>query len=400
MGQGLLSRVVRSRLAVLGLVGIALATLAIVAYSALGSRPAAAASAPAPADDAATVKLTEAQSKSIKVEPVAERPFDVENQAIGTIDFNENLEVQVFTPYQGRILQLFADLGDPVVKGEPLFTIESPDYIQAESTLIAAAGVLDQTTSAWNRAKQLYPNQGISQNDYETAMSNQQTAEGALKAARDAVAVFGKTGAEIDRIVAKRQVDNALVVRSPLTGRVTARNAAPGLLEQPGNPPAPYSVADLSSVWLIAYVTETESPQYRVGQSVAVTVPAYPDRVFSGSISAVAANVDPNTHRVAVRSEIKDPKHELRPGMYANFVIRTGAPVSSTAIPQNGVVREGDGTMSVWVTTDRLRFTRRTVKIGLQQNKYDQILEGLHPGELVAVDGAIFLSNIAFGGAS
>jgi cobalt-zinc-cadmium efflux system membrane fusion protein len=84
--------------------------------------------------------------------------------------------------------------------------------------------------------------------------------------------------------------------------------------------------------------------------------------------------------------------------MLANFVISVGKPLDSPAVPVNGVVREGDGTMSVWVTTDRRHFQRRTVKIGLQQNDFDQILDGVKSGETVAVDGAIFLSNIAFGG--
>jgi membrane fusion protein, heavy metal efflux system len=84
--------------------------------------------------------------------------------------------------------------------------------------------------------------------------------------------------------------------------------------------------------------------------------------------------------------------------MMANFLLQTGDPVDSVAVPANGVVREGDGTMSVWVTTDRRRFLRRTVKIGLQQDGFDQIEAGVVPGELAVVDGAILLSNLLFGG--
>jgi cobalt-zinc-cadmium efflux system membrane fusion protein len=80
--------------------------------------------------------------------------------------------------------------------------------------------------------------------------------------------------------------------------------------------------------------------------------------------------------------------------MFARFIIRTGNPVRSVAIPLDGVVREGDGTQSVWVTTDQRRFTQRKVKIGLRHEGYRQIVEGLRPGELVATDGAIFLSNM------
>jgi cobalt-zinc-cadmium efflux system membrane fusion protein len=87
--------------------------------------------------------------------------------------------------------------------------------------------------------------------------------------------------------------------------------------------------------------------------------------------------------------------------MFATFVIRTGDPAHAPAVPLNGVVREGDGTMSVWVVgNEHHRFMRRSVKIGRQRDGYDEILDGLKPGETVAVDGAIFLSNILFGGAS
>jgi cobalt-zinc-cadmium efflux system membrane fusion protein len=320
---------------------------------------------------------------------------------VGRIDFNEDRSVQVFSPYQGRIIQAFLNLGDPVKKDQVLFTIESPDFIAAESTLISAAATLDQTASALKRARDLYAVKGIDQNDYETAVANEQSAVGALNAAHDAVAVFGKTEAEIDRIVATRRVERALVVRSPITGNVTARNAAPGLLEQPGNPPAPYAVADLSTLWMLANVPETDSPSFKRGQPVEVSVSAFPGRVFQGRITAIGAMVDPNSRRVTVRSEIKDPNHELLPQMFATFLIRTGTPVESPAVPLSGVVREGDGTMSVWVVDgDPHEFTRRSVTIGRQQDGFDEILEGIKPGETVALDGAIFLSNILYGGAS
>jgi membrane fusion protein, heavy metal efflux system len=342
---------------------------------------------------AKSVVISESQLAGVKVEPAAERLFPIEKEAVGSIDFNEELSTQVFTNYQGRIIELFARVGDEVKKGDRLFTIDSPDLIQAESTLIAAAGVLDLTTRALNRAKGLIQTHAIAQKDLEQATSDQQTAEGALRAARDAVRLFGKTDEEIDRIVADRRSDPVLLIKSPIEGRVTARNAAPGLFVQPGNPPAPYVVTDISTMWMIANVAETDVPALSVGQPVTVKVKAFPDRVYDGHITTISQMVDPNTRRVLVRSEVADPRHELRSGMFANFVIRTGDPVTSVAVPLNGVVREGDGTMTVWVTTDRRHFVKRTVKIGMQRDGYHQILEGLDAGELVATDGALFLSN-------
>jgi membrane fusion protein, heavy metal efflux system len=344
--------------------------------------------------DANSLNLSDAQLAAVKVEPVEDREFPVEKDAVGSIDFNEDMETQVFTPYQGRILGLFAAVGDDVKKGQTLFTIDSPDLLAAESNLIAAAGVMELTTRNLARLRELYKTLAVSQHDLEQAISDQQTAEGNLRAARDSVRIFGKSDAEIDAIVAARAADPTLVVPSPIDGRVVQRTAAPGLFVQPANPPPPYVVADINTMWMLANVIENDSPAFRVGQAVKVRLSAFPDRVFDGKITTIGASVDPNTRRVLVRSEISDPQHELRSGMFGNFTISVGAPLRSAAVPLAGVVREGDGTQTVWVTADRRKFTRRTVKIGDSRDGYRQVLEGLQVGELVATDGAVFLSNM------
>jgi cobalt-zinc-cadmium efflux system membrane fusion protein len=152
-------------------------------------------------------------------------------------------------------------------------------------------------------------------------------------------------------------------------------------------------VADVDTMWMLANVAESDSPAFRVGQPAQVRLDAFPGRVFDGAITTIGASVDANTRRVLVRSEVKDPQHELRSGMFAVFVIRVGAPIRSPAIPIDGVVREGDGTMTAWVTADRRHFVRRLVKIGEQRDGYRQILAGVQTGELAATEGAIFLSN-------
>ena len=349
------------------------------------------------ASNTETLELSDAQLGEITIGTVSERSFPIQTEAVGNIDFNEDMSAQVFPPYQGRIVKLFALLGDNVKRGQPLLTIESPDLIQAESTLIAAAGVLDLTTHVLERGKQLATVQGIAEKDLQQAISDQQTAEGALKAARDAVAVFGKSQSEIDRMVQTRTIDPYLVVPSPITGRVTARNAAPGDFVQPGNVPAPYSVADISRIWMNASVTESDMPIVRKGQPIHVSVMAFPGRVFDGEISMVGATVDPQLHRGLVRAEIEDPKHELLPGMFASFVIVTGAPVTAAAAPADGVVREGNGTMTVWLATDGHHFTKRTVKVGLQDAGYDQILEGVESGAQIVTKGAVYLDVLASG---
>jgi membrane fusion protein, heavy metal efflux system len=266
------------------------------------------------------------------------------------------MAVQVFTNYQGRIIGLFAKAGDDVKKRQTLFTIESPDLMQAGSTLLAAAGVLELQTRVLDRQKKLLEAKAAAVKDVEQAVSDQQTALGAYQAAYNAVLVFGKTRAEVDRMLAERKVDTTLIVESPIDGRVTARNAQPGLFVQPGVVPAPFTVADLSTKWMNAFVIESDIPAYRLGQAVRAKVTAYPGRVFEGKVSTIGTAVDPNTHRTFVRDEIKDPDNLLLSGMYGSFVIETGPPLRATAVPAAAVVREGDGTMTVFVTDDGLTF--------------------------------------------
>jgi cobalt-zinc-cadmium efflux system membrane fusion protein len=345
------------------------------------------------------VDLSQQQASAVKTGQVETRDFAVFKTAVGTIDFNENMLVQVFSQYPGKIIRAFFNVGDDLQQGDVLFTIDSPDLLQAESTLLASAGVLELQKRTLARATGLLKAGGSAQKDVDQATSDQQTAEGNFKAAKDSVRIFGKSDGEIEQILAARKVDSTLVVPSPIGGRVVSRNAAPGFLTQAGSAPAPFSVADISTMWMVANVIETDAPAYGLNQPVEVRVAAYPDTIFKGRVTAVGSTIDPTTHRQLVRSEVEDPRHLLRSGMFASFVIHVGDPVRSLAVPANGIVREGDGTMTVWVTTDGRRFFKRTVTTGLQQDGWDQILDGLRGDETVVTDGAVFLSNKLLTGA-
>lgn len=346
------------------------------------------------------VTLSEKQVTSLKIAKVGQASFRVERSAVGNIDFNQNMLVQVFTPNAGRIIVAFANVGDRARKGQTLFAVDSPDLLTAESNLIQAAAVLVLQNANLKRLTETLRGGGGAQKDVDQARSDQQTAEGNLRATRDAVRLFGKTDDEIDRIILDRKADAALIVHSPIDGVVTQRTAAPGLYVQPGNAPAPFTVADTSKMWMLANVAENDAALLRVGQRVRVRVAAYVDREFEGRITVVGEQIDAATRRLMVRSEVDNPDNLLRAGMFANFTIEIADPILTTAVPSPGIVREGDGSMSVWVTRDRRRFERRTVRVGLQQGGMTQILDGLALDEQVVTDGAVFVSNKALTGSS
>lgn len=273
-----------------------------------------------------SVELSQSQLRAIKVGPAIAHSFPVEREAPGSISFKE----------------------DPAV-------------VQAESTLIGAAAASALAHAELARVQGLGTANGIPQKELEQAQSDQETADAALKAARDAVLALGKTDAQIDRMIAAGRIETA----SAGTGR-----------------------------WVVAYVPEADSPMLHVGEPAHVSLEALPGRVFHGAVSLIYGTVDPNLHRVTVRCALTEPGTDLRPGMLADVAIEVGKPVDSPAVPADSVVREGDGTMTVWVTADRRQFTQRTVVTGLREDGLVQILKGVKAGELVVTAGAIFLDNM------
>jgi cobalt-zinc-cadmium efflux system membrane fusion protein len=270
------------------------------------------------------------------------------------------------SPEQGSALEI-----EPVatfsfvVESETVGTVsfdEDPAVIQAESTLISAAATFEMSRKELQRAQSLGEANGIAPKELEGAIAARQSAAAALKAARDALRALGKTDAQIDRMVATGQFDS------------------------PGT--------DTHITWVVANVSETESPQVRIGQTVSVKVPAYSERRYLGRVSRVYSTIDPNTHRLTVRARVDDPKGDLRPGMLATIVIRTADPVESLAVPTTAVVRQGDGSMITWVTTDRRHFTERSVTLGLERQGRYQVLSGLKANELAVTEGGVFLSNM------
>jgi cobalt-zinc-cadmium efflux system membrane fusion protein len=374
-------------------VAIAIVAGGLLLHTSLFTQPETSQPKPVKGSGEVMLELNETQLSAFKLEKVAEQEFQQQRRSVGTIEFNQNRLVVVFAHYQGRIIEAKPNVGDFVREGEFLFSMQSPDLLAAVSNLITVSGTSVLHKKNLVRAQSLVKSKAISQQQADQVVSDQQSAEGAMKVARDNVRIFGKTDADIDKIIAERQSDSDLVVNSPITGVITARSAAPGQYVQPGVAPAPYTIADTSTMWMVANVVENDAPLLRVGQEISASVAAYPDKIFRGKIIVIGSGIDPITRRVFARCEIADPEHLLRAGMFAKFMIKINEPIKSPAVNQNGIVRETNGAMSAWTTTDNKHFYRKTVQIGDRQGENVQILSGLGVGETIVSDGAVFLSN-------
>ncbi|MBV9861977.1 MAG: efflux RND transporter periplasmic adaptor subunit [Alphaproteobacteria bacterium] len=362
-----------------------------------------------------TFRPTPTQWKGIKVEPVGLRAFQPEQVTEGNIAIDDDLTTPVFSPYSGRVTQLFAKLGDHVEHGTPLFAVEASEFVQAQNDLITALAnlrtartQLTQAQTNEKRAHELYLANGGSLKDWQQSQTDLASGENtvrandiALAAVRNRLRILGKSDREIAALEAQpaQRTNPVATVPAPIAGTVTQRQVGLGqFINSTANGAANpvYTIGDLSKVWLIANVREEDAPLMRIGEPVEVRVLAFPNRVFKAMISWVGPSIDPNTHRLPVRADVENPDGALKPMMFASFRIITGEALQAPAVPQSALVYEGD-TARVWVVGDDGAIASRSVRIGRISDGMVEILAGVSAGEKIVTGGTLFIDRAANG---
>ena len=359
-------------------------------------------------------KLTPLQWDGLTTATVSATPFRSELTTDGNIATNDNLMVNVFSPYSGRVVNVVARLGDTVKKGDPLMTVDASEFVQGQNDLITAAGAFNTASTQWRLAQKtehrqhelLLAKAGAekdwlqSQSDLTAAQNTLRSAEIALSAVRNRLRILGRTDTEISALehtTDSQQLGAAATVKAPISGVVVQRQVGVGQYIQSasGGASTPlFGVADLSSVWLIANLREPDAAVVKVGQTVEVTVPAYPSKLFEAKITWISPVVDPVSHRIPVRAEINNRDRALKPQMLASFKVITGEATALIAIPQSAVVYEGS-TAHVFVAQADHSITTRTVIIERQNNDAVGIRTGLSVGEKIVTSGALFIDRAA-----
>ena len=354
-----------------------------------------------------TVSVGSDQMHQLDIAKVDLSSFLPTKAAIGQIAFNEDASTTVLTPYSGRVTRLFARVGDEVKRGDPMFEIDSPEVVQAQTDLMAASQALEKIKSQLHFSKRtlerqssLYADKATSlreleqaRTDHAAAEADVRTAEAAVTAARNRLRVLvGRTAAEVERVERDRSIDPLVTVNAPIDGTVISRKVGPGQFVRSDSGEPLFAIADLSVMWLKANVPESDIPHIRVGQAIEVKVTAVPDRTFNARITAIGAASDSATRRVMVRSEIPNPDGRLKAEMFATFKIFLDQGEPSLSVPTNAVIWEGNRPV-VWVERKPLAFERRPITVGSEQSGRTQVLAGLKHGEMVVARGAIFLDN-------
>lgn len=340
------------------------------------------------------LRLSAAQLATLKIDPVTIRAFRTEDVTDGRIALNGDTTTQVFSPYSGRVVRVLAGPGEYVKQGAPLLRIEATEFVQAQSDLLNTAATVKLARINEERKHAAYDSKGGSQQDWQQAQVDLAAAETAFASARNRLRILGKTDQEIAAIEAAQKAEVATYVAAPIAGVVTDRQVGPGQYIQAGSSTPVFTIGDLSTVWLVAEVHETDAPFIERGQTVEVRVLALPGKVFKAKLTAVGAEVDSVTHRVPVRATLANPDGKLKPQMFASFSIVTSDEAQAPAIPDEAVVREGDQAR-VWVVAQNNTLTLRSIHTGRTNEGMVEVLEGLKAGERVVTRGSLFIDRAA-----
>jgi RND family efflux transporter MFP subunit len=308
------------------------------------------------------------QNIGVKTGMVERRSISDDIRATGTVDINERLVSYVQVRFRGYIRKVFASATYQYVrKGEPLFTIYSPDLVATEQ-------------------------------DYLNALENEKhlgasSVEGVAFAAKDVAAAteirlrqWDVSLGDIAKLKETGQLIPDLVIDSPVSGYITERNALPNLFVEHGT--RLYTVADLSRVWIYAQVFQDDIGRFKPGDMAQITVDAYPGRTFSGRIESILPQVDMATRTVRVRLEVANPGVVLKPGMFVNVDLKTNLG-RQLVVPAAAVLQSGMRQL-VFVSDGSGRIEPKEVVLGPRAGEDFVILKGLQAGQQI-VTSANFL---------
>ena len=354
---------------------------------------------------------TPAQWASLGMEPVKPMTFRSEHMTEGKISINEDKATPIFPPYAGRVTRLMAKPGDMVERGQPLFYIEAADMIQAQNDFLAGLAAINRAKSRVTiteiiekQNRTLFESKAGALRDFQTATADLaqaradlRTAESALEAARNRLIILGKTDAEIAAFQEQGKISSETPIYAPLSGTVVQRKIGPGQYVSytgTGAVDPVFTIGDLSTVWLVAYVRESEAPKVRAGQQLDFTVLAYPKTTFKANIDHVAASLDPSIRRLLVRATIDNSNGQFKPEMFTSVTIYTDEGDSSIGVPRDAVIYEADNAR-VWVARADKTVEVRQIKTGITRGGQIQVLQGLQPGEIVVTKGSLFVDQAA-----
>jgi cobalt-zinc-cadmium efflux system membrane fusion protein len=304
----------------------------------------------------------------------------------GNVSYNAFNTTPVITQVGGPVSRILVVPGEHVKTGQPMLDVSSPDYSQLLDAYLKAADSFRLTQKNYSRAQELYQHHAIAERDLEQAESDRNQAEADLNAAEQGMKILGiKNPADLAKAPSSAQIP----VLAPIGGEVVERLVAPGQVVQAGQTQA-FTISDLSTVWVLANVYQSDLAVVRSGEDVVVQTDAYPNS-FHGRISYVSPALDPNTRTLQARIVVDNPGEKLKRDMYCTVSVAAGSFSNVIAVPDSSILRDDNNQPFVYVATAANQFGRRDVELGESQNRQVQIRKGISVGDRVVGDGSLFL---------
>ncbi|HWZ99566.1 MAG TPA: efflux RND transporter periplasmic adaptor subunit [Candidatus Dormibacteraeota bacterium] len=340
------------------------------------------------ADTADLFTVPQDQMAHVKIATVEKSNFPRVLRFTGSVAYNAFKTTPVFSPVGGPVQEILVTPGQAVKAGQPLLTVTSPDYSAARSAYIKAKSVFLLADKNYSRAKDLYEHQAIAERDLQQAESDRAAAQADLVSSEDALRAVGVKDTEA--LLKNSSIGSgATPVLAPVSGEVTDRLVGPGQLLQVGATQC-FTISDMSTVWVLMNVYQSDLAYVRVGDSVEISTDAYPEK-FHGKVSYVAAALDPTTRTLQARIVTQNPAEKLKNNMYVTATVQAGAVKDALTVPDASVLRDTENQPFVYVLQDQNKFARRLVSVAEGGNGRTIITNGLKDGERVAGDGALFL---------
>lgn len=305
------------------------------------------------------------------------------------IEIDEQKLVRVGANVTGRIVEVFAKLGDEVKVGSELARIAGPELTQAQLAYLRSNSVMQLAQRAADRAQQLYAADVIGAAELQRRESELQVARADFSAAKDQLRLLGVNDTALKDLLRRGQILPSVPITASMPGTVVERNVAIGQVVQPSD--RLFTVADLSTVWATGDVPEHIARHVMQGQHVDIQVPALGDVSFDGVIIFVADIVNPLTRTVMVRMEVENPERKLKPAMLAKMHI-TENPHKSLVVPESAVIRDSNIDY-VFVEQGENHFMRVPVELAQEISKMRPVLRGLTDERNIVLEGAFHLDN-------
>jgi len=308
----------------------------------------------------------------VRTAEVTHQALDTTIRTVGVIAYDETRVAEIHTKIAGWVERVFIDfVGKPVRRGQPLFTIYSPDLVATQREYLLAL----------KAERQLAGSQ---------IAETRESARSLLAATRERLRLWDVTDAQVEQLTRTGEPQRTLTIYSPFSGIVLERNAYPGQYITPEA--ATFKVADLSTLWVIGQVFEYELAMLKVGQPADIEFPFGPStRKLSGRITFIYPEIDPQTRRAKVRIEVRNPGLDLKPESFVTVVIRSSGG-SRLAIPQEAVIDTGTEQYALLALADGY-FEPRPIKVGAPVNQFYPVLEGLQHGDRVVTSAQFLIDS-------